>query len=163
MKKQNMFFAIVMISFTSTFMSCQKEALITNDLQANTALQSSYEIPIDNEVQKLKTKIDPIPSDYNDATNVLPVKFTQDVCLNGGVTLNATHPTYGLDFYQNTDYKFQWLDSAGYIAESNGSPTLSCVCSGTYVLQIIGKGNVIETYKVNVKASCSGDIPDETI
>ena len=65
MKKSNMFFAIVMISFASTFMSCEKEALITDEIQAN------YEIEIDNEVQQMKNKVDVNSSGFvGDRTSV---------------------------------------------------------------------------------------------
>ena len=191
MKKQNLFFAIVMISFTSTFMSCQKEALITQQIQSNyeipidndvnqsknnidadmydlgnltiDKISENYEIKIDNEVNQLKNRIDPIPADVAYGTHKTPVKFVKDVCINGGISITAVHPTLGADYYRNSNYTLEWLyaDKSSLDGKTNRI-TLNCVCSGIYYLQVIGKGIVIDSYKVEVKSKCSGDIPDET-
>jgi len=155
MKKQNLFFAIVLISFTSTFMSCQKEALITNEIQSN------YEVPIDNDAHQLKYQFDPSHSDFEDLkSNELPVRFVQNACINGGVNLTATHPTLGADFYANSNFSFEWLDANGTTIESNKRPSLSCVCTGTYILKINRKGIGIANYRTEVKSKCSGYIQE---
>lgn len=181
MKNRNLFFAIVMISFTSTFMSCQKEALLTTEIQPNQDIQLDYEIPYNNEVLQVKNIIDfetknefkfeiPINNEVlqsknngkiNDINLGIPssqtsiaIKITKDNCINGGVTLIAHNPRFN---FSDHKYKFSWSisDNSSFTKSEN---VLSCACSGIYELHVIAQGEVIATKLVEVKSTCSSSI-----